>query len=185
MLMGVGNADGTGDGVMIAKDVQQLAYSYCRRGVPVEFHVYSNDNHDEAAAPFEAEAVQFLQQRYGGQSITNECSSITPGNPLTPLPAPRRATSSVPHVKLRYLGPNARQRGLLLGLSTTTGVLRHVTVELDRGNRVEATATLARLTPKARRLILRVGGGPPPAGRYTLVIAVGRVTALRRTITVR
>jgi hypothetical protein len=33
MLIGVGNYDGTGDGIMIAGDEEALAYEYCQRGV--------------------------------------------------------------------------------------------------------------------------------------------------------
>lgn len=91
--MGVGNADGTGDGVMIAKDVQQLAYAYYRRSVDVQFHDYTNSDHDEAAPQCEAQALQFLQQRYNGQMTANECSRITPGNPSRRWPhrhTPRR-----------------------------------------------------------------------------------------------
>ena len=32
MFMAVGNADGTGDDVMIAKDVEALAHQYCGEG---------------------------------------------------------------------------------------------------------------------------------------------------------
>ncbi len=86
LLMGVGNYDGTGDGVMVAKDVQQLAYEYCTRGVPVQFHTYSGANHIEAAVPFELQAVPFLQARFAGAGARGNCGTFGPGNPLTPLP---------------------------------------------------------------------------------------------------
>ncbi len=88
LLMGVGDSDGTGDGVMIAKDVQELAYEYCGRGDSVQFNIYDGLDHDEAAAPFETQAAAFLNARYAGLSPANGCGSITPGNPLTPLPQP-------------------------------------------------------------------------------------------------
>ncbi len=78
--------DGTGDEVMIAKDVQELAWEYCQRGVDVEFHVYPYSNHDEAEPQFEAQALVFPEERYAGLPVSSECGSITPGNPLTPLP---------------------------------------------------------------------------------------------------
>ena len=37
MYMGVGDHDGTGDDVMVAKDVEALAHQYCRQGVTVQF----------------------------------------------------------------------------------------------------------------------------------------------------
>jgi hypothetical protein len=45
LLIGNGISDSAGDGVMVAKDVQQLAYTYCRRDVPVEFHLYAGFSH--------------------------------------------------------------------------------------------------------------------------------------------
>jgi hypothetical protein len=49
LLFGVGNADGTGDGIMVAGDVEALAYEYCQQGVPVTFDEYSGLQHTEAA----------------------------------------------------------------------------------------------------------------------------------------
>lgn len=87
MFIGVGNADGTGDGVMVAKDAQELAYTYCQRGVPVQFK-YSGGGHMQAAVPFEQSAFSFLSQRLNGQAVANGCASIAPGNSLAPVPVP-------------------------------------------------------------------------------------------------
>jgi Secretory lipase len=88
VLLGVGNADGTGDGIMIAGDVQELAYEYCQRGVPVTFQEYPGLEHTEAAVPFEASALAFLEARFAGLPASNGCASISPGNSLAPLPSP-------------------------------------------------------------------------------------------------
>ena len=88
LLLGVGNADGTGDGIMIAGDVQSLAYQYCQEGVPVTFDEYSGLQHTPAAVPFEAHALIFLESLFAGLPPANGCASIGPGNPLTPLPPP-------------------------------------------------------------------------------------------------
>lgn len=85
LLLGVGNADGTGDGVMVAADVQELAHIYCQRGVTVEFNVYKNDDHDEAAVPFEAQAEAFVASRLSGLPVVDQCSSIPAGDSLAPL----------------------------------------------------------------------------------------------------
>ena len=85
-FMAVGNADGVGDGVMIAKDVQALAHEYCRQGVPVELNVYDGAVHTEAALHFEAPAVAFLVSRFAGLPMRGNCSSIPRGNSLAPLP---------------------------------------------------------------------------------------------------
>jgi secretory lipase len=88
MLIGVGNSDGTGDTVMVTKDVQELAHTYCTRGVPVQFYVYKGLSHTYAAIPFETQANKFLAQRLAGQSVQDRCSSITSGNSLAPVPEP-------------------------------------------------------------------------------------------------
>jgi hypothetical protein len=90
-LLGVGNADGTGDGVMVAADVEALAHEYCQRGVNVQFYQYKGDSHTEAAIPFEAEAEVFVRQRLAGLPVVSNCSSVGAGNSLAPLP-----TSSSP-----------------------------------------------------------------------------------------
>jgi hypothetical protein len=183
LLMGVGNADGTGDGVMIANDVQELAYTYCTRHVPVEFHVYSNSDHVQAAPQFEAQAVQFLQALYNGQSVTNECSSISPGNPLTPLPDATQPRKTSPRLRLHSVTVNPRQRGVRIALSATQGTLDNVTVRLTQGRKLVAKATLPRLGVHARDVVLR-SSGHLPRGRYTLTILVGRAAVLHRTVTI-
>lgn len=88
LFMGVGDADGTGDGVMVTKDVQALAHEYCTRGVNVQFNVYKGQDHDNAAIPFEVEAVGFLEQRFLGIPAISGCPNIGAGNSLAPLPTP-------------------------------------------------------------------------------------------------
>ena len=66
MLFGVGNSDGTGDGIMIAADVRDLARTYCQRGVPVTYQEYSGLSHTPAAVPFETAALTFLESRFLG-----------------------------------------------------------------------------------------------------------------------
>ena len=88
VLLGVGNADGTGDGIMIAGDVEALAHEYCQRGVPVSFDVYYGLQHTPAAVPFETHALAFLEGLFGGSAAPNGCSLIGTGNSLAPLPQP-------------------------------------------------------------------------------------------------
>ena len=86
MLIGVGNYDGTGDGIMIAGDEEALAHEYCQRGVPVTFQEYRGLPHADAAVPWEAAALTFLEGRFAGLPAPNGCASIGPGNSLAPLP---------------------------------------------------------------------------------------------------
>jgi Secretory lipase len=88
LLLGVGNADGTGDGIMVAGDVEALAHEYCTQGVPVTFDEYSGLEHTEAAVPFETDAMAFLSSLFLGLPASNGCSSIGPGTSIAPLPKP-------------------------------------------------------------------------------------------------
>ena len=88
LLFGVGDSDGTGDGIMIDGDVEALAHEYCQRGVPVTFTVYPGLPHADAAVPFEAQALTFLEGQFSGLPAPDGCALIGPGNSLAPLPQP-------------------------------------------------------------------------------------------------
>jgi Secretory lipase len=88
LLFGVGDSDGTGDGIMIDGDVEALAHEYCQRGLPVTFTVYPGLPHSDAAVPFEAQALTFLEGQFNGAPAPNGCASIGQGNSLAPLPQP-------------------------------------------------------------------------------------------------
>jgi hypothetical protein len=86
LFMGVGNADGTGDGVMRADDVEALAHEYCKQGVPVQFDEYRGAQHETAGAYFEPATGPFLQARFAGLPFHGNCASIGRGDSLAPLP---------------------------------------------------------------------------------------------------
>jgi hypothetical protein len=86
LLMAVGNQDGTGDGVMVAADVEALAHQYCQRGVAVTFTQYNGLDHTESSLPFEATALAFLETRFLGVPPVSGCALIGTGNSLAPLP---------------------------------------------------------------------------------------------------
>ncbi len=88
LFIGNGLSDSIGDGVTVTKDVQELAYTYCHRGVPVEFHIYHGLNHSRAGTPFFDQAQAFLAQRFANQPVHNGCAGIGPGNPIAPVPVP-------------------------------------------------------------------------------------------------
>ena len=187
LFIGVGNADGTGDGVMVANDVEALAHTYCQRGVPLQFNVYSGDDHGDAAVPFEQGALTFLTDRLNDEAVPNGCSSVGTGNSLVPLPVPKAAPGQTPRPKLRFrsFGRVKRFHGLDVKLWTSGGTLKKVVVTLDRGHRRIARFTIARLTKHKRRLIFRYRRHMPPAGRYTLRVEQDRKTLLRRAIRLR
>jgi Secretory lipase len=88
LFMAVGNADGTGDGIMVVADVEALAHEYCGQGVGVQLNVYQGDDHEEAAVQFEPAAVTFLEARFAGVPFVSGCASIPAGDSLAPLPVP-------------------------------------------------------------------------------------------------
>jgi hypothetical protein len=191
LFMGVGNQDGTGDGVMVADDVEALAHTYCTRGVSVQLNVYNGDDHTQAAVPFEAGALQFLSQRLSGQAVSDGCASIAAGNSLAPEPAPN-STSTSRHrrprpvrLHLHSYGRVRRLRGLDVKLWATGGTLRGLTVTITRGRTRVDRLRIGRLTVRRHRIIVRLHRRMPPAGRYRLTVRQGRRTLLTRTLRVR
>lgn len=78
---------GKGDGVMIAGDVRTLARQYCSKGVKVQYNEYSL-SHTTSALLWLPQAISWTFDRFGllgPYTIPQNCSSIAPGNPLTPL----------------------------------------------------------------------------------------------------
>ncbi|HVT64759.1 MAG TPA: lipase family protein [Mycobacteriales bacterium] len=76
VMMGVGDVDGFGDGVMSIRDVIALGQEYCRQGVPVEFHRYGGAGHEAAGIYFDPETAPFLQARFAGLPFKGNCGSI-------------------------------------------------------------------------------------------------------------
>lgn len=90
MYLGVGNHDGTGDDVMVAKDVEALAHQYCGQGVPVRFEVYDGADHTQAGVQFFPAGMAFLAERFAGVPFAGNCADVGPGNSLAPLPVRKR-----------------------------------------------------------------------------------------------
>lgn len=88
LFIGNGLSDAIGDGVMVAKDVQELAYTYCRRGVPVELQIYEGLIHTQAGPPFLEQAEAFMTQRFERLPFRSGCSGIGPGNSIAPVQIP-------------------------------------------------------------------------------------------------
>jgi hypothetical protein len=174
LLMGVGDTDGTGDGVMVYKDVEGLAHTYCQRGVSVQLNVYAGDDHTKAAVAFLPAATVFLMQRLGGTPVRNGCGSIPAGNALTPLPP-------APALVFDYRGYRHKLHAALVYLRATIGTMNGITVTLHRGRRRVAARTFPRLTTRRRRLVLRARR----AGRYTIAVAWQGVTQATRSFRIR
>jgi hypothetical protein len=85
IYMGVGDHDGTGDDVMIAKDVEALAHQYCGQGVTVQLDTYDGADHTQGGVQFFPAAMAFLGARFAGAPFAGNCAEIGPGNSLAPL----------------------------------------------------------------------------------------------------
>ncbi len=166
VFIAVGNADGTGDGVMVARDVQALAYTYCRRGVSVEFREYTGDNHYTAALAFDPDATAFLETRLAGVAVPNGCASITPGNSLAPAPVTRSKL-----LRFHWLGVRTDPAGIAVQLWAPNGAQRNVTVTVALRGRVVARGHLSRVRVNHLTLILKPTGALK-AGLYTVTVSV-------------
>jgi len=171
LFMGVGNADGTGDGIMIYRDVEALAHTYCERGVSVQLTVYKGDDHTQAALAFLPAASAFLTERLNGMSTTNGCSSIPAGNALTPEPP-------APQLKLRVSGPSKHVHGVVASLRATTGTMLDLTVQLRRAGKLVGSKSIRSLGTATRRIVL--GKGKP--GRYSLTVTEEGVLLTKRVV---
>jgi hypothetical protein len=69
LLLGVGQKDAVGDGVMVAADVAGLARQYCARGVRTQFNRYVGDSHSAAFLPFQRDAAVFLAAGFAGRPL--------------------------------------------------------------------------------------------------------------------
>lgn len=74
MLIVAGNSDGTGDGVMIARDQADLAAEYCADGVPVQYEELQGLDHTNAGSVFLSEATPWLSARFAGVPAPSTCS---------------------------------------------------------------------------------------------------------------
>jgi hypothetical protein len=175
LLMAVGDADGTGDGVMIATDVEALAHEYCQRGVSVSLSIYKGLTHTVAAVPFEVAALAFLGERFAGVAPTDGCSSIGTGSSLAPLPVPCNFATGSIHGNV--LAPvelgMTRKRVSRLGQRLSTGGHANEQLMCLQPNGLQLVygdAALLRRLPKASRSTLR--------GRVTLISTANDLYAL-------
>jgi hypothetical protein len=99
-------------------------------------------------------------------------------NPPSP-PRPRQ------RLVVRFYGGGDEPRTLSLALSTNSGSLSNLTIELVQGNRVIAQAALRRIGTTRTQIVLRPRHGARFApGGYRLVVRRARITLLDRSVSV-
>lgn len=80
---------GPGDGVMVAGDVRTLARQFCASGTAVKYTQYDGLSHVLTVPAWVPGALLWLNDRFAAKPAPNNCSTIKPGNPLTPaVPTP-------------------------------------------------------------------------------------------------
>ena len=141
VFMAVGDRGDGGDGVMIVKDVQQLAHTYCSRGLRVQFHVYPNSDHTAGFIHFAPEASSYLQGLYAGQTAPTNCP-VSAGNPLTPLAAPAANPTFTSGITTRQISRSGLRYMIAVGAPNST--LANVTLTVYRSSR----SRLTRITTK-------------------------------------
>ncbi|RZI86824.1 MAG: triacylglycerol lipase [Rubrivivax sp.] len=75
---------GKGDGVMLAGDVRELARQYCAQGVKVH-HTERPSSHFITTISWLAGAIPWIDDRFAGKPVPENCAGIAPGNSLAPL----------------------------------------------------------------------------------------------------
>ena len=91
-----GQADGTqpsatygaGDGVMLAGDVRSYAREVCASGDTVDYQEVSGLSHEDVEPIWSTASLAWVAARFEGLPATGDCSTIAPGNALTPVPTP-------------------------------------------------------------------------------------------------
>jgi hypothetical protein len=150
--MGVGDADGTGDDVMIDADDEALAQKYCGEGLPVQFTIYNKSDHGTAGEAFLPAAAEWAIQTLAGVPAHNGCASIPKGDSLAPLAtvsAPRPARTAAIHLRFR----RERVREVRLSLRAAHAAAAGLVVKLENASgRVLAT----RRVNAARNRLIRV-----------------------------
>jgi hypothetical protein len=174
LYMGVGDADGTGDDVMVDADDEALAHEYCTRGVPVEFTQYTKANHGAAALLFLPDAITWVIGRLTGLPADNGCSRVPTGGSLAPVvaaastqPAQAKATLRLTYrgqsgrqVRVRVRAQHAAIKGVSLRLVNSAGRTL-ATKKLNAGAGRLLSVTLrprARLRRGTYRIVARAAG---------------------------
>lgn len=142
MMMVVGNADGTGDNVMIADDVAALAHEYCQQGVPIDFQVVQGADHTNAGLAFFPQGLAYLAARMAGAPPVNNCASVPVGNSLAPI-----AKTAQPGAKVRRIHPTIRVRS----------VGRHDVLSVGAANARGANVTFYRVPRHGAPVVIGFG----------------------------
>jgi hypothetical protein len=204
LFIGVGDADGTGDDVMIDADDEALAHEYCGRGLAVQYATYQNENHSNAGLLFLPSAATWVLNRLNSVPADNDCASIPAGDSLAPLAAapssgasgdaPSAPTSTASgasparhHIaaQLQLQYRDRTEQTVHLRLRAAHGSLSNVTVTLFGTRGRKLVSRRIRTLPRGRLLSLTlVSPARLTPGSYTVSARSGGRRVARATFTV-
>ena len=78
LYFAVSKLDKTGDGIVVAQDVRDLAADYCRRGSSVRFQQYTGLEHITGLAVFIPDALQWVSAQFAGSGRPSNCATLLP-----------------------------------------------------------------------------------------------------------
>jgi len=113
----------------------------------------------------------------GDDAARLACSKTGPGKVPAPIPAQK--------LSVRSARVDRRARGLVVELATDRGTMTGLEVELFQGHHRLTHAFVVNVGYPEHRVVLRVRGRAPKAGRYTVVVKQGLRTLVRRSVSVR
>jgi len=76
LYFAVSKLDKTGDGIVVAQDVKDLATDYCRRGSSVRFQQYTGLEHITGLAVFIPDALQWISSQFAGSGRSSSCAAL-------------------------------------------------------------------------------------------------------------
>jgi hypothetical protein len=179
LYMGVGDADGTGDDVMVDADDEALAHEYCQRGLPVQFTVYKGDDHESAAVVFLPAAIEWVIGRLDGVPAENGCSSVPAGDALTPLTAvaptqPTKTTAAT--LRLTFRSESGRK--VHVRLRAQHAAIKRISVELlNSTGKVLASKRLNAAAGQLRKVTLEARTRLRPGSYRVIARASGHTLA--------
>ncbi len=183
LFLAVGNSDGTGDGVMVAKDVQELAHTYCMRGVPVQFHEYAGADHVAGYVKFAPEANAWLAQRFAGQPAPSDCP-IAAANALDPLPTPPGRLQLTSGISVSNVHRAHGHYTALIGAPTWTLMsVELTTYRISRSGRklLVGAQSAGTIGPFGARRVQIPISHPVRGARYGVIVSGQMQTAILKT----
>lgn len=174
--LGVGEYDGTGDGVMIANDVAAQARAYCAEGLAVTYQKFQDSDHYKAAVQFEPLALSWVTQRLTGIPAPDGCALVPAGvGNLRPLPI----------LKNQYAGRAPNGHGIQVRSWTTIDRYQDLTYTLVGHGRVIGQVTGVNVTTAPSVEVIPTSGSVPVGSTVQVLVHSGQTLMTTLSYVVR